>query len=167
MELLKQTDNFDCGICSLIMLLKHYKINHINKDDLYNNTYITPDGISIMELELLAYKFGIFLDSYQASFNEIINDNSLKNPFILVTNENGNLHYIVGVKEKKNITIYDPKGLVKKVSLDSPLENYTDILIKSEKLNDDFKFEKFLKEKKFNFINKKFLILNILISLFL
>ncbi|MDE6289577.1 MAG: hypothetical protein K2L64_02330, partial [Ureaplasma sp.] len=35
MELLKQNNSFDCGICSLMMILKHYKINHINKEELY------------------------------------------------------------------------------------------------------------------------------------
>lgn len=131
MKIVKQELPYECGICCLKMLIDHYfKHNNISKHNLINNTSIDKDGISILNLELLALDFNIYLESYFSEWEEIFNLKP-KNPFILIMKTNNLLHYVVGIYKSNKIFIYDPNGNISSYDKSNPPIEFANIFISS------------------------------------
>lgn len=105
-EITEQTNENECGICVIKTLIKYFYNKNVTKEELYQNANFDDNGLSIWSFEELAMKYGIKSDSYEISYQEIINKQYFK-PFVaLIMNEYG-LHYVIVKKNKNAFIIFD------------------------------------------------------------
>jgi ABC-type bacteriocin/lantibiotic exporter with double-glycine peptidase domain len=64
MQITKQTNPNECGICAINSLVDHY-YHHNDKNVILNEAKLTSDGLSIFNFEVLSQKFGLFAETYQ------------------------------------------------------------------------------------------------------
>jgi ABC-type bacteriocin/lantibiotic exporter with double-glycine peptidase domain len=64
MEITKQTNSNECGICAITSLVKHF-YTYADKNQILNQANLTENGLSIFNFELLAQRFGLLVDTYQ------------------------------------------------------------------------------------------------------
>jgi ABC-type bacteriocin/lantibiotic exporter with double-glycine peptidase domain len=105
MEVTKQTNPNECGVCVISSLVKHF-YHQDNKQVILNDANISGDGLSIFNFEHLAQQYGIFVETFQLDWQEFI---SLKNNDYMVCpiKKNGGLHYVIVKKHKYELDIYD------------------------------------------------------------
>ncbi|ADX98367.1 cysteine peptidase family C39 domain-containing protein [Mycoplasma suis] len=101
----QESDN-DCGISVTRSLINHFFKKEITRTELFNQVNISPDGLSIFELEAINRKYGIHLETYETTIEELLKFNT-KNFFILVTYRDGREHFVISKKVLKNFVIYD------------------------------------------------------------
>jgi ABC-type bacteriocin/lantibiotic exporter with double-glycine peptidase domain len=64
MNIVKQVNNNECGVCVIAMLYEHYY--HDNKKlEILETSKVTENGLSIYDFETLASEFGIFIETFQ------------------------------------------------------------------------------------------------------
>jgi ABC-type bacteriocin/lantibiotic exporter with double-glycine peptidase domain len=63
-EIFKQNNQNECGICVLASLVQHFYHKEC-KTELMNDANISEDGLSIYDFELLAQRYGIFPETYE------------------------------------------------------------------------------------------------------
>lgn len=127
MEIIKQELYNECGICCANMLINYYSKNNKNlKNELLSLCNLTKFGLSILEFEVLCNKYKINVDTYQMEWNELINLKTNK-PIVLVIDNGGIYHYVIGMVKNKILTIYDPNNLKFKVSSKEQLPNWIGI----------------------------------------
>lgn len=147
---IEQQNNFqECGICCIAMLLSYYNDENISKNDVHNICNISPEGLSLFDIEKLGSQNNLLLESYNCNWEDIFNQKP-KNPFILVVKNNVGLHYVVGKYKNKKIYIFDPlQKNRKKYTLSNKLENFFNIYISSEKGNIELNKNKIIVDKQF------------------
>lgn len=129
MKIFYQTNNNDCGIAITQSLIKHFCKKSISKEELYRESNLKEDGLSILDLEMLNAKYGIHLESYSMSFDEFVQYQT-KDYFVLVINRAGEQHYTIAKKSsKKKVTLFDPSLGKTTVSLDELKEMWMDLFI--------------------------------------
>lgn len=111
MRIIKQDSFNECGICCVNMLINYYNNSDTDiKSELLRKCNLTKEGLNLWELEKLCENYKIEVDSYEASYDELIEIKS-KNPLILILKSDYGLHYVIGLIYKKDkIKIYDPSG---------------------------------------------------------
>lgn len=110
------------------MLLNYYLNKKVSKDEILQQVQITEQGISILQLEELCEKYGILLESYECSWEEIWKTENNK-PIILLLSRFNAYHFVLLVKEKKQWSVYDPIGKIYPVDEIKPLDDWTQIAI--------------------------------------
>lgn len=111
MEIIKQDSFNECGICCANMLINYYcHTSGSLKSELLAKCNLTKEGLNLWELEKLCSAYKIELESYQATYDELIESNP-KHPFVLVLQTEQGFHYVIGKIFKQNkIKIFDPIG---------------------------------------------------------
>ena len=113
MEIIKQRDLKDCGACSLLSIIKHYK-GYVPLEKIRLDTYTTKDGTTAYHLINAAKKYGF--DSYGAKIDSdtLFNQNILMPCIAHLNLKNGITHFVVLYKISKNkLLVMDPgKGKV-------------------------------------------------------
>lgn len=74
MDITLQEKNNECGVCVINTLNKYFfPDSNLKKEQILREAKLTRAGMSIYDLEILGSKFGIELDTYEASFEELLN----------------------------------------------------------------------------------------------
>jgi ABC-type bacteriocin/lantibiotic exporter with double-glycine peptidase domain len=149
MYITEQINRAECGICVLNTLFYHYYGRNI-KQELLKLAPISEQGINIFDLENLAIKHGILLESYHASITELM---TIKNNGLLITlvKEKDGLHYTLIKIHKKYIEIFDSIKGHYQINLDNFNQIYTGTIIIPHKHkiqfdeNNKFNFHPFFK----------------------
>ena len=111
-----QQSNYDCGVSSLLSILKYYKCN-VTRSYLEKISYTTKEGSSMYGLMMAARNLGF--NSY--GVNGIITTINNKNtPFIAhLKLKDGGFHYVIIIKiTPKKIIIKDPSIGIKELTLE-------------------------------------------------
>lgn len=100
-----QENNVECGICVLKSIYEYTYKDEIEKSQILGGQKIN-DGLSIYDMETLANKINIQLESYKIEFDKF-KDLKINQYFITIfKNEFGN-HYVICKKNKTNYLIFD------------------------------------------------------------
>ncbi len=139
LHVINQDNENECGICVLTALQNFfYQEEKLSKLDLYNILNYDGDKISIYDLEILASKIGLELESYKLEFDTF---KKIENNTLFVTcllNEDG-YHYVICNKTNNTITIYDSCSEIKKYTYEEFKNIFTGIYISIKKkvINDN------------------------------
>lgn len=106
MKIYKQISHFDCGICITQSLIEHFYQTSINRETLINATNLNNDGLSLLDLEKLNADFGVELESYEVSFDELIKYDT-RDFLVLVLKLEHGMHYVIAKKFANYFMIYD------------------------------------------------------------
>ena len=102
MKITNQINNNDCGVSVLLSLFNHFYKKELDRSNLLNEIEFKDDGISLNELESVAYKYGIMMESYNANLDDI---KKLKKHkiFVSILKNNDLLHYVICEKLNHHI----------------------------------------------------------------
>lgn len=153
----KQNDLKDCGVCSLLMIMRYYG-GGVSKEYLRNLTNTTKDGVSAFNLIESATKLGFSAYGAEGSLTDIKKD-MLPCIAHTVINKSYN-HFVVIYKidlKKKKILIADPAKGIKKMSLEEFNEISTNKFVFLEPVK---KIELIENNKDFVNLIKSFFIIN-------
>lgn len=64
MDIYKQKNLNECGVCVLSSLVEHF-YHYKCRDEIMNDANLDEDGLSLFDFELLAQKYGIFAETYE------------------------------------------------------------------------------------------------------
>ncbi|MDJ1649163.1 Mbov_0121 family peptidase domain-containing ABC transporter [Mycoplasma phocimorsus] len=125
----KQIDLKDCGLFAIAYLYKYYEKNNLEINELKMKAKYDVEGINLLELQYIAKEYGIFLESYEGSYEAFLKL-KIEKPFICVIKNNEIYHYVIIIKKHKNIlSIFDPaKGKIK-MSIEEFKKIYLNIII--------------------------------------
>ena len=76
MKIELQTNKYECGLCVLVSMHNYFYKEKINKHDLHKLIPIRKKGLSIYDIEIIADKINLDVESYKADFNEFIKYNN-------------------------------------------------------------------------------------------
>ncbi len=127
-----QMNNNDCGICVLISLINYFHNSNISYEKLLKESNLSKNGLTIYDLEVMANRYGVGLESYSISFEEFEKYQN-KKYFILVLNKNGGLHYVIAKKYKEFIEIFCSINGNYKITYQELKKEWCDILIECSK----------------------------------
>ena len=103
----QQTNKYECGVCVLTTLYNYYYSKQISKQQILDKASIKENGLTIFDFEILANKFNLETDSYEINWQEF-EDLKINYPFVcLIKSKFENNHYVIVVKSKKYILVYD------------------------------------------------------------
>lgn len=105
-EIIRQHDLKDCGVCSLLSVIRHYDGN-ISLEQLRRDTYTSLEGTTAYHLVEAAKGYGF--DSYGLKLDSLDELKDIVLPAIVHTQKNGLNHFIVVYKiTKDKIVVMDP-----------------------------------------------------------
>lgn len=161
MEVTNQTNPNECGVCVINSLVRHF-YHKSNKLNILQDAHITEEGLSIFNFEYLAQQYGIFVETFQLTWNEF---NNLKNNEYMVCpiKKGSGLHYVIIQKYKNVIDVYDSANGKYQTSLNNFSENFVGIVMLVSKNNSKINIEHLPKLDLWNSLDWKYL----LISLFM
>lgn len=132
MKIELQTNKYECGLCVLVSMHNYYYKDKITKHDLHKIIPIKKKGLSIYDLEIIANKINLDVESYKSDFNEFLKYNN-EEYFVTYVKSYGYNHFVIAKKSKEFITIYDSSGTVKKYSYDEFENIYCGCIIEFSK----------------------------------
>ncbi|AFO52470.1 ABC transporter ATP binding protein [Candidatus Mycoplasma haematolamae str. Purdue] len=106
MKIFYQEAENDCGISVTRSLIHHFFNREITRTELSDQLSLSPKGISIFELETLNRKYGIHLEGYQLSIEEL-QKLDIKDFFVVLLFRNNQEHFAIAKKNKGGVTLYD------------------------------------------------------------
>lgn len=161
----KQSNLKDCASSCIYNIIRFYKGN-INYNSITKRLNITSKGSSIYNIIKTLKYYGLDSDAYECSYDVL---KSLKCPLIAYLKINNYYHYIIIKRIKNNkIYIFDPIRGDLSYSKELFLKEWTNIIIKINKVNKLNKEESSYKKYLFNIIkrNKLLLFLILIVALF-
>jgi ABC-type bacteriocin/lantibiotic exporter with double-glycine peptidase domain len=105
MNVTKQINLNECGICALNSVYEHYYGRNI-KDKLLEESNIKTQGLSLYDFEKLAIKHGIFCETYKMD-NKEFKDLQTKDYFVCLMKQDNGYHYVVAKKTNRDVQICD------------------------------------------------------------
>lgn len=161
MRVTQQLNNNECGACVINSLINHFYHNE-NYHEVLDYCSINQLGLNLFEFENACLHFGINATSYQLSFNEFINL-EINDYFVLLINKKEGNHFVIAMKNKDNIVIYDSAIGKYDLTYEELGKTFGGILIKVRKLK---KVKINLKEKIDWFsLNPSWLIISVCIQM--
>ena len=127
-----QTENNDCGLACLTMVLKYFNIDTSLKK-LKNSISYKDEMISVYDIIKISKKYGILATGYKN-----VNISDLKFPCIIHVIKNGKQHFITLLDKKKNKFLQADPSLIgmSYISYEDLKNKYTGVAIFFEKNND-------------------------------
>lgn len=107
MQITKQVNNNECGICILHSMIDYFHKKDIPHYELITKSNLTSDGLSIYDLEIIGLDYGLVFNSYNATIEELKLIDCRKY-YILILNSDSRLHYVIAKnnRNKNSVTIY-------------------------------------------------------------
>lgn len=128
MEITKQKTENECGVCVLKTIYKHLFKEEISKEDILNDFYLSNKGISIYDLEIIASKININLESYDVSFEQLKNLN-FSGYFITTLSHQNYNHFVICKRHNSYFNVYDSLGGKYKLYFDEFEKYYSNVFI--------------------------------------
>ncbi|ADQ90360.1 ABC transporter permease [Mesomycoplasma hyopneumoniae] len=145
MKLFLQKDLRDCGLAVLQSIYYHFYDKKISINDLKTKAFYSHDGINIANLERVAKNFGIILESYGGSF-ENLQELELGKPTIILIKTGDLSHYVLLTKiTKRKFEIIDPLKGKMKITKTEMQKIFQNVVIFAQK---DFDYKKSKKKDK-------------------
>ncbi|CNR95754.1 Lactococcin-G-processing and transport ATP-binding protein LagD [Salmonella enterica subsp. enterica serovar Typhimurium str. DT104] len=145
MKLFLQKDLRDCGLAVLQSIYYHFYDKKISINDLKTKAFYSHDGINIANLERVAKDFGIILESYGGSF-ENLQELELGKPTIILIKTGDLNHYVLLTKiTKRKFEIIDPLKGKMKITKTEMQKIFQNVVIFAQK---DFDYKKSKKKDK-------------------
>jgi ABC-type bacteriocin/lantibiotic exporter with double-glycine peptidase domain len=164
MNITKQTNHNECGVCVLTSLTKFFHKNNVDKISILNQANIKDNGLSLFDFEMLAQKLGIYTEVYEMEWAEFIAHRT-NDYLVLPIQIDSGLHYVIAKKNKNSLTIYDSRYAEPIYqSYEEFFKHFAKIVIFVEKFKPSFKFPITSKIDIFKNIKLSYLILSILIQ---
>ncbi|MGL4951913.1 MAG: cysteine peptidase family C39 domain-containing protein [Mycoplasma sp.] len=134
MEIIKQLNKFECGLCVLSSLIKHHHNIDVKVGSLLNEVDISNGGISLYDMENVAYKYGLKLESFNANIQEI--EDMKSEYFVVLLNESRFYHYVIAkyIEKEKSVEIFCSVKGKYKMSLHELSLKWEGILITCSKI---------------------------------
>lgn len=149
-KICKQINQNECGVCVLHTLVQYYHKKEVCMTELLEKAKLTTQGLSIYDLEQLGDQYGLCLESYTASVDELL---AIKHhdPFILMLKHDYGLHYVIAIRNKKqDFEIYCSQKGHYQVSAQQLESMWTGVYIDCTKQLFSFKNSTISKPLKFN-----------------
>lgn len=148
MKVFLQKDLKDCGLAVLQSIYHFFYDKKISINSLKTKAFYSNDGINIANLERLAKEFGIILESYGGSYENLKTLEIVKPTIILIKTGDLN-HYVLLTKVKKSkFEIIDPlKGKIK-IKAETMAKIFQNVVIFAQK-DPEYKRSK-VKDKSWN-----------------
>lgn len=158
MQITKQLNNNECGICVLHSMIDYFHKKDVPNYELITKSNLTNDGLSIYDLEILGLNYGLVFNSYNATIQEL-QELDHKKYYVLILNYNSRLHYVIAKnnKNKKTVTIYCSNQGEYEITWKELELNWSGIYISCEK--SIFNNIQNIDKKEFIKINWKYLLL--------
>ncbi len=134
-------------------------------ETLLNEAHMTKQGLTLYDIETLANKYSLTLESYNADVKDLVK-HERKKPYILVINKDGLYHYVIAkTLTSKTIRIWCSEQGEYDIHIDQLKNIWTGIYLSVDKnpYKDDLNFT--LKEK-LSFINWKYLLATNILNIF-
>ena len=133
MKIVQQTSNNECGVCVINMLANYYHNKTIDKNIILQKANLTKNGLSLQELENLANEFNLDAQSFECSFEELI-DEKINDYFIALINKNGLNHFVIVKNYNKNFfRIYDPENKIYELNNEEFKKIFLNIIVRVSK----------------------------------
>ena len=162
MQITKQTNPNECGICVINSLILHY-YKHSDKNKIFSEAVVTDKGLSIYEFETLCLNNGLQPSSYQLSYEEFKQLDTGNKFFVLLLNKENSNHYVIAQKTKNGVYVYDSSSGEYELTYPKLEKIFLNIYIQIDKLKSvQVKFDK---KRNWSNLNIKYLLLNILFEL--
>lgn len=162
----QQTNKYECGVCVLTSLYNYYyRFSQITKQQILDKASIKEKGLTIFDFEIIANKFNLETDSYEINWNEF-KDLKINCPFVcLIKSKFENNHYVIIIKNKKYIVVYDSCYFKpKKYSYNNFKEIFCNILIFIKKREKNIKKIKIFQKNIFFDWDYKFFFISFFLS---
>ena len=162
MQITKQTNSNECGMCVVNSLIQHY-YKHSDKNKIVSDAVVTDKGLSIYGFETLCLNNGLEPLSYQLSFDEFKQLDTGKKFFVLLINKENSNHYVIARKTSKGVYVYDSAYGEYPLTYNQLEKVFLNIYIEVNKLKSvQIKFDK---KNNWSNLNVKYLMINILFEL--
>ncbi|WP_278999116.1 cysteine peptidase family C39 domain-containing protein, partial [Ureaplasma parvum] len=133
MKIVQQTSDNECGVCVINMLANYYHNKTIDKNIILQKANLTKNGLSLQELENLANEFNLDAQSFECSFEELI-DEKINDYFIALINKNGLNHFVIVKNYNKNFfRIYDPENKIYELNNEEFKKIFLNIIVRVSK----------------------------------
>ncbi|MEJ3586379.1 cysteine peptidase family C39 domain-containing protein [Ureaplasma urealyticum] len=164
MKIVQQTSDNECGVCVINMLANYYHNKTIDKNLVLQKANLTKNGLNLQDLENLANEFSLDAQSFQCSFQELI-DEKINDYFIALINRNGLNHFVI-VKyfNKGFFRIYDPANQIYELNNEQFEHLFLNVIIRVCKNHKILNFPIF-KEPYLKYIKASSLIIILLLEL--
>ncbi|WP_069096568.1 Mbov_0121 family peptidase domain-containing ABC transporter [Mesomycoplasma ovipneumoniae] len=148
MKVFLQKDLKDCGLAVLQSIYHFFYDKKISINSLKTKAFYSNDGINIANLERLAKEFGIILESYGGSYENLKTLEIVKPTIILIKTGDLN-HYVLLTKVKKSkFEIIDPLKGKLKIRAETMAKIFQNVVIFAQK-DPEYKRSK-VKDKSWN-----------------
>jgi ATP-binding cassette subfamily B protein len=127
MNVVKQINSNECGICALASVYEHYYGIDI-KTKLLEEANVKEAGLSLYDFEKLAINHGIFCETYKLDNKEFV-ELKPKEYFVALMRNGDSYHYVVVKKNKDAIHVYDSAQGKYKTNTEDFLKNFSGIII--------------------------------------
>ena len=127
----KQEGIKDCGVASLLMIIKYYK-GYVGIEELRDMTKTDKKGTTAYHLIEAAKKIGFEAIGIKCTINDITKNKVILPCIAHVTLEDSYYHYVVVYEvnfNKKEVLIADPSNKIKRISFDDFNKIWNNVLI--------------------------------------
>ncbi|XQP54991.1 MAG: cysteine peptidase family C39 domain-containing protein [Mycoplasmoidaceae bacterium] len=168
MKIVQQTNEQECGVCTLVAIHNHIYNQFISKEQALEQSNISDNGMTIFDFEELGHKLGLECESYELNFAEFTNL-KINSYFVLLLSVHGtNGHYVIARKKQKYIEIYDScSSKMNKLSYSDLQKVFLNVLILVKKCPNKAFVKTFSKATTLLMFDLKFVLLNLGLSILL
>ncbi|CCE67037.1 cysteine peptidase family C39 domain-containing protein [Candidatus Mycoplasma haematominutum] len=106
MRIYYQESEYDCGVSVTRSLINHFLGKNISRTEIFDQLNISAQGLSIFELEEINKKYGIHLESYRVSLQEL-QKSDIQEFFVILLYRNHSEHFAIAKKRGKALILYD------------------------------------------------------------
>lgn len=107
LQITQQINENDCGVCVIHALVNHFHQREIPFSEIATSGVYDKEGLSVYDLEILGSKYGLSLESFNATTDELQRIDE-KHLVILVLKHDNLTHYVIARNQKAKgaYTIY-------------------------------------------------------------
>ncbi|WP_036452945.1 Mbov_0121 family peptidase domain-containing ABC transporter [Mycoplasma buteonis] len=130
----KQFDQKDCGLYVLQFFIEKFSWNVPSISELQSQVFYSDNGVSIADLTTVANKYDIQADTYNLSFEQMLQLDKKSFPLAAIINRNNVSHLIVILKiTKENLICFDPAQGKVKISYNNFAKSFLNVVISFQK----------------------------------
>ena len=87
MQIIKQTNRQECGVCVLTMLTNYHHKKKFSKENVLAVSHLSEQGMSLLDLEESGNKLGLEIESYETTWTELFTLPKKQTMILLINND--------------------------------------------------------------------------------